>query len=132
MQGETYTSLIFSLPMREDRSRKGYGAYLAQLRKAAGLSQLELADHLGVSQSNIAFWENSDKPPRSELLRPMAAALNVSIEKLLDVKPVKMTRPEVQGKLAKAFSKASKLSRRQQEKIAGVVDALVAQNNGGR
>src|SRR5882762_7020139 len=34
----------------------------AELRKAAGLSQYELARYVGVPQANIAFWERSEKP----------------------------------------------------------------------
>jgi transcriptional regulator with XRE-family HTH domain len=32
------------------------------LRKAAGLTQIELAKALDIPQANIAFWEWSDKP----------------------------------------------------------------------
>jgi transcriptional regulator with XRE-family HTH domain len=129
MQAENLRRLICSLVMSAEKTRPKYGAYLAQLRREAGLSQVELARRLGVAQSNVAFWERSDKPPRSDLLRPMAEALNVRIENLLNVKPVAVTRPPVRAKLAKAFEKASKLSRRQQEKIAEVVEALTGQRN---
>ncbi len=44
------------------------------LRKAAGLTQIELAKFLKVPQANIAFWEWSDKPPRSDLFPAMAKA----------------------------------------------------------
>lgn len=40
---------------------------------------------LGVSQSNIAFWEQSDKPPRSDLLPKMADTLGVTVAELLNL-----------------------------------------------
>jgi transcriptional regulator with XRE-family HTH domain len=40
---------------------------------------------LGVPQANIAFWERSEKPSRSEVLPKMAEALGVSVEDLLIV-----------------------------------------------
>ena len=45
----------------------------------------ELASYVGVPQANIAFWERSEKPPRSEVLSKMAEALGVNVEDLLIV-----------------------------------------------
>ncbi len=45
---------------RTIRKQPRQGAHLAALRKAAGLTQAELADAVGVPQTNIAFWEFSD------------------------------------------------------------------------
>ena len=53
---------------------------LAALRKDAGLSQYELARYVGVPQANIAFWERSEKPLRSDVLSKMAQALGVTLE----------------------------------------------------
>jgi transcriptional regulator with XRE-family HTH domain len=55
------------------------------------LSQYELARYVGVPQANIAFWERSEKPPRSEVLPKMAEALGVSVEYLLNVDAGKST-----------------------------------------
>jgi predicted transcriptional regulator len=41
-----------------------------ELRKAAGLSQYELADLLNVPQSNVSFWEQCEKPPRGRFPVP--------------------------------------------------------------
>jgi transcriptional regulator with XRE-family HTH domain len=125
MQAENHNMLLFLRHMKKQEQH--YGRYLKSLRRDAGLTQVELATRLKVAQSNIAFWERSEKPPRSEILKPLAKALNVTLETLLDVEPFEPSRPPVQGKLAKAFGKASTLSRRQQEKIAEVVNALTSQ-----
>lgn len=110
-------------------SRPAYGQHLAELREAASLTQQQLADQLGVPQSNITFWERSEKPPRGEVLPKLAAALNVSVDELLGVTPPKPKRAAAaKGRLQKVFEQASKLPRRQQEKIAEVVAALVAQH----
>ena len=66
------------------KTRPKQGVRLAELRKAAGLSQYELARMIGVPQANIAFWERRQKPPRSEVLPKMADALGVRIEDLLN------------------------------------------------
>src|SRR6266542_998236 len=73
------------MPRKSIKSRPQQGMRLAELRKAAGLSQYELARYVGVPQPNIAFWEQSEKPPRSDVLPKMAEALGVTVENLLIV-----------------------------------------------
>lgn len=106
-----------------------FGSRLAASRRAAGLSQNDLAAKLGVPQSNISFWERGEKPPRGEILPQLAATLGVSLDELLGVTPPKPKRTVAQGRLQKVFEQAGKLPRRQQEKIAEVVAALVAQHD---
>jgi transcriptional regulator with XRE-family HTH domain len=43
---------------------EGFGTRLAQLRKAAGYTQEQLASELGISRRRIAYYEaESDHPP---------------------------------------------------------------------
>ncbi len=103
---------------------------LRKLRKAAGLTVRELADQVGVQHSNIVFWENNDKLPRSEVLLPMARALGVSVEELLGApKPKRNGAPG--GRVGHTFQQVAKLPRRKQAKILDVVDALLAQQGAG-
>ena len=104
---------------------------LAELRQAAGLSQSQLAEKGGVNASNIAFWELSGTPPRGEVLPKLAHALGVSVDALLGVTPPKPKKQAAKGRLQLVFESASKLPRRQQQKIAEVVEALVAQRVNG-
>jgi transcriptional regulator with XRE-family HTH domain len=46
------------------KERPAQGKRLVEVRKAAGLSQYELTEMLDVLQSNVAFWEQSEKPGR--------------------------------------------------------------------
>lgn len=103
---------------------------LQSLRKAAGLTQRELAALIDQHHSNIGFWELSGKMPPAELLPPIAQALGVSVDDLLGItKNKKMAAPG--GKARLAFEAVSKLPRKQQEKILDVVHALVAQHHSG-
>lgn len=128
---ETYN---LGMARRLNKPRPRLGAHLADLRARAGLSQEELARKVGVHQQTIAFWEQSSKPPRSEILAPLAQALNVRVEALLDVgnghQPVRKGGP--QGRLRKVFEEASGLPRRQQEKIAEFVSAFISQSKQSR
>lgn len=102
-----------------------------ELRKSAGLGQYELAEMIGEPQPNIAYWELSEKPPRSDVLHKLADALGVSITDLLSINGqrtmVRKVSGKPPGKLRKVFEDVSRLPRRQQEKIIHVVSALVMQ-----
>lgn len=128
-ENQGYTASTMARKLTKNRPRQG--ARLAELRHNAGLSQAELARIIGESQQNIAFWEQNDKPPKSEVLIPMAKALGVSVEEILtDKKVVRKTGGPV-GKLKKTFDEVSKLPRRQQDKIIEFVSALVNQYKKG-
>ncbi len=111
------------------KPRPKVGAHLAALRINAGLSQVDLAERIGVLQQTIAFWEQTAKPPRSEILLKLAEALDVSIQTLLTENGVVAVKKKggPNGKLRKIFEDASRLPRRQQEKIAEFVSAFVNQ-----
>lgn len=55
---------------------------LRKKRLAAGLSQKELADKLGIVQSAISAWESGEKMPRVAQLPELAAALHCTIDEL--------------------------------------------------
>ena len=103
-----------------------YGQHLASLREAAGLTQVALAERLGVHRSNIGFWERWDKPPRGDVLPRLAQALGVTLEDLLQTgAQLKMQHPPIKGKLQKVFEEASRLPRRQQQKILDIIEPFI-------
>ena len=60
-----------------------------------------------------------------------ASALNVTADELLGIATPKPKRQTAKGKLHQVFESAAKLPRRQQQQIAEVVQALVAQHANG-
>jgi len=111
------------------KPRPAQGAHLVALRKAAGFSQTELAELVGESQANIAYWERIAKPPRSDVLPRMAEVLGVSLDELLNTNAVRKRtkRSGPVGRTQKLFEDVAKLPRRQQEKVVDVVSAMVEQ-----
>ena len=61
-------------PEYEFRSR------LTRARLDAGLTQAQLAERIGTKQSSISRLEGGDAEPSFDMLRRLAAALNVSFE----------------------------------------------------
>lgn len=112
---------------RLTKPRPKQGQRLMHLRMEAGLSQYELAHLIGEPQSNVAFWEQSDKPPRSDVLPKLAKALGVRIEDLLNGNTGIERKGGPTGKVRKVFEEVSKLPRRQQEKVVEFVSAFVKQ-----
>ena len=100
---------LYNSPMARTltKPRPRQGELLRQFRLAAGLSQRELAGLIGETQQNVAFWEQSDKPPRSDVLPRLAQALGVRVEDLLQ-------------------------PRRQQDKVVEFVSAFVCQYRQGQ
>ncbi len=98
------------------------------MRKASGLTQIELAKALDVPQANIAFWEWSDKPPRSDLLQKLAKAFGVKLEELLlsSERPIAKRKGPI-GEVQRTFEAVTKLPRKQQRKVLEMVQALVEQ-----
>lgn len=99
--------------------------HLKSLRKKAGLSQQQLAKEIHESQSNVNYWEASDKPPRSNVLIPLAKALGVSLEELLgESRPKKAFTPT--GRLEDAIREIDRLSKSDQDKILDTIETLLA------
>jgi transcriptional regulator with XRE-family HTH domain len=130
-QAELFMAAGYDPDMRK-KDRPPLGLRLTELRQAAGLTQTQLAERIGVHPSNIGFWELSGTPPRGEVLPKLAHALGVSVDELLGVTPPKPKKQAAKGRLQLVFESASKLPRRQQQKIAEVVEALVAQHGNGK
>lgn len=128
-QNHPYTADVARKPKPNRGPRPRQGAHLLALRKAAGLTQIELADFIDVPQGTIALWEWSDKPPRSDILPKMAKALGVRIEQLLAQnagQPLAKNSGPI-GEVQRTFEEVRTLPRKQQRKVLEIVGALVDQ-----
>jgi transcriptional regulator with XRE-family HTH domain len=62
---------------------------IAELRKAKGIGQQDLADVLGVSFQSVSKWETGTTMPDITLLPGIAEYFNVSVDELLGLKPLR-------------------------------------------
>lgn len=61
----------------------GFSERLKESRKQARLTQVEIAEELGISQPAYASWERGVKKPTQENLVKIAQVLNVSVDYLV-------------------------------------------------
>lgn len=59
------------------------GKFIAELRKENNMTQLELADKLGITDRAISKWENGRGMPDVSLLKPLCEILGISVNELL-------------------------------------------------
>ena len=63
------------------------GAIIQRERARLGLSQEKLAELVGVSRQAVSKWELGDAMPDTDKLVPLARALGISVDTLLDNQP---------------------------------------------
>lgn len=63
-----------------------FGRFIAQQRKAVGLTQKELAERLLVTDKAVSRWENGHGYPDIETLENLSKALEVSLAELMHSK----------------------------------------------
>src|SRR5438270_7583928 len=68
---------------RLEEGATDFGRRLVELRKARGLTQVEMAERLGSTQSFVSKYERGDLRLHGELIVKLAAALGVSTDELL-------------------------------------------------
>lgn len=114
----------YNMPKRKRESGASFGKRLAQLRKAAGFTQQELADDIGVSRRMIAYYEGETEYPPTALLPDLAHALKVSTDELLGIKPVKQT-DKTNRRLLRRIQQFDQLPKRDQEALLRTIDAFL-------
>ena len=65
------------------------GTTIKKLREAKGITQLKLADEIGISSKAVSKWETAKGLPDITLIEPLARALGVSVMELMSGDTVK-------------------------------------------
>lgn len=66
--------------------KKTLGALIAQTRKEKGMTQMELAEKLGVTDKAVSKWERDLSCPDIQSLPTLAEVLGLSLEELMQGK----------------------------------------------
>jgi transcriptional regulator with XRE-family HTH domain len=99
---------------------KALGARIAALRKDSGITQVQLAQAMGVSQQTIASWEVGRRGVPVSNLPSLARTLGASVETLIGEK----APPAKRGPTPKLQQQVERLSRLPQAKQRVVMEML--------
>ena len=107
------------------------GRRIAERRKALGITQVQLAETIGVAQQTMAHYEGGVSRIAVETLSQLAVALDTSVEKLIGTPTRRGAGKRGPApKLQQQLERISQLPKARQRMVSEVLDALLAQ--GGR
>lgn len=113
-------------PSKHPRSK--LGERLSSARERLGLSQVQLAEKLGVTQKLITYWEHNDVALRVDQLAAIAKALNLSMDELMGHPTPKTRGNGPVGKARQIFEAVSRLPRKQQEKVFDILQPFIKEH----
>lgn len=103
------------------------GARVARLRKDKGITQIELAEHLGVTQSVVSDYERDALRLNSDLIVQLIEILGVSADELLGVvKAPASTGPIKNRRLYRQLQSIENLPKRDQQALLRTIDAFLS------
>jgi transcriptional regulator with XRE-family HTH domain len=116
------------MPKKRKEETMSFGARLAELRKAAGFTQQELAEDIGVSRRMLAYYEVQSEHPPTHLLPAIARAMQLSTDELLGLVPAKRAAKAAKpanSRLQRRLAQIEKLEPTKKRQILQVLDTLI-------
>ena len=65
-------------------NQKKIGNFIAKKRKEKNLTQMQLAEILGVSNKTVSKWENGNCMPDYSIIKPLCDELGITVSELMD------------------------------------------------
>ena len=106
---------------------KELGSRLAQLRKAAGLTQVQLAETLGISQQMVASYEVGRRRIPVSMLPALAQALKVQIDALLGGTSKAQSKRGPASQLQRSIERIGELPKPKQRFVLEMLETVLAQ-----
>lgn len=101
-----------------------FGKRLAAMRKAAGYTQQQLAEEIGVTRRMIAYYEaESEHPPTASVLVDLANALGTSVDALLGIKAP--AGPQLGRRLQRRLQQIETLGPKPRKQIMQLLDTFL-------
>ena len=104
---------------------ENFGERLAQLRKAAGYTQVELAAEVGITQRMVAYYEVPDAQPPAHLLPQIAKALGVSVDVLLGLAEPRRPKRIATNRLERRLLEIEKLNPKAKRQLTQLLDTFI-------
>ena len=116
---------------RANRRKETFGQRLARFRRAAGLTQQQVADETGISRRMIAHYETQAAAPPALVLPKLARVFQVTVDELLDVtkppaEPDEAPRSTVDLRLWRKLRQIQRLPPQKRRAVIQVLDGFLA------
>jgi transcriptional regulator with XRE-family HTH domain len=108
---------------------KALGARIAELRKTHGLTQVQLAGTLKLTQQMIASYEIGRRRVPVSLLPALAHALAVSVEALIGQREAAPGKRGPAPKLQQQMERIQRLPKAKQRFVMEMIDTVLAQQD---
>ena len=103
-----------------------FGQRLAELRKAAGFTQVELAAELGISQRMVAYYESPSATPPAQLLPQIATVLGLTIDELFGRSAKRrLAKQDGDSRLRRRLLAVEKLDVTEKRQVLQLLDAFI-------
>jgi transcriptional regulator with XRE-family HTH domain len=100
------------------------GERMARLRRERGITQVELAEMLGIVQPMVSAYENGGLRLHGELIVELTKILDVTADQLLGLKETKNGTPK-NGRLLRKLQQLELLPRRDQQALMRTIEAFL-------
>ncbi len=102
---------------------KKIGSFIATRRKALGLTQLELAKKLNITDRAISKWENGRGMPDISLIKPLCDQLEITVNDLLSGE--KLQEDEIKAKSEENIINTLDYSKKKQRNYVKIIIAAL-------
>jgi len=124
----TQPTMAASISSEEQVFMTELGNRISILRKDAGLTQVQLAQALNVSQQAVQSWEAGRRRIQISILPTVAKILSVSLEGLLGEETLMSPRKRgPASRLEQQIQVISQLPKSKQKFVSEMLDAVIAQ-----
>lgn len=103
------------------------GRRIAEARKAQGMTQVQLAEALGIAQQTLAHYEGGKLRVAAALLSPLAQTLGVSVEELIGAPIKRSGKRGPTPKLQQQIERLSHLPQTQQRVVMQMLEGFLNQ-----
>lgn len=104
--------------------KKTMGSMIAELRKQQGMTQLELAVKMGVTDKAVSKWERDLSCPDINSLPDLAEILGVSVDELMQIKREAETPKKGSAEIVETVLKALTLAMGVAVAVLSIMDAI--------
>jgi len=104
---------------------KEIGKNIARLRKAAGLTQVQVCEKLGTTQPAFAGYETGRRAVPVDLILPIAEVLNVNLNDIFGITPSEAKAPGPKPRLTALLEDAQDLPKAKQKLITDMLEVAL-------